>query len=310
MWLHLLFIALGGAALWRGADWLVEGASRLARRFGLSDIVIGLTVVAIGTSAPEFAVTLTAALEGKAAVSLGNIVGSNIFNLGLILGGVALFGTMPIARALVLRDGAILLAAACLLLFFAADGVLGRWEGGILLAGLIAYLILVLRQRKESALSEEVAEEVIVDDFHIADLGRLLGGLVTVIAGAYYLVEHATQLATLLGLSEWLIGITIVAIGTSLPELATSAVAAARGRLGLSAGNLIGSDLFNVLGVLGVTAALNPLAISADSYPGLLMMCGQIALLLVLLRTGWQLSRREGLLLVVCGLARWGASFV
>lgn len=306
MWLHLLFIALGGAALWRGADWLVEGASRLARRFGLSDIVIGLTVVAIGTSAPEFAVTITAALEGKAAVSLGNIVGSNIFNLGLILGGVALFGTMTIARALVWRDGAILLAAAGLLLLFATDGVLSRWEGGILLSGLIAYLILVLRQREES----EVGEEVPDGEFHIADLGRLLGGLVTVIAGAYYLVEHATQLATLLGLSEWLIGITIVAIGTSLPELATSAVAAARGRLGLSAGNLIGSDLFNVLGVLGVTAALNPLAIDADSYPGLLMMCGQIALLLVLLRTGWQLSRREGLLLVVCGLARWGASFI
>lgn len=141
MWVHLLFIALGGAALWRGADWLVEGASRLARRFGLSDLVIGLTVVAIGTSAPEFAVTLTAALEGKAAVSLGNIVGSNIFNLGLILGGVALFGAMPIARTLVWRDGVILFAAAGLLLLFAADGVLGRWEGGILLGALIAYLV-------------------------------------------------------------------------------------------------------------------------------------------------------------------------
>jgi len=305
MLVHLLFIVLGGIALWRGADWLVAGASRLARHFGLSDLVIGLTVVAIGTSAPEFAVTLTAALEGKSALSLGNVVGSNIFNLGIILGGVALFGSIPTSRALVWRDGTVLLGSACLLLLFLADGTLSRWEGGLFLAGLVAYLTLVICRRDENAPSEAVA----AGGFRPLDFLHLMGGLGAVVLGAKLLVDHATQLAVLFGFSDWLIGITIVAIGTSLPELATSMMAALRGHLGLSAGNLIGSDLFNILGVLGLSAVLYSVTMSAEIYPSLLLMCGQIALLLLFLRTGWRLSRSEGWVLIGCGMARWGASF-
>ncbi|MFT5089228.1 MAG: cation:H+ antiporter [Candidatus Latescibacterota bacterium] len=302
---HIFFIALGGAALWRGADWLVDAASRLARRFGLSDLVIGLTVVAIGTSAPEFAVTLTAALDGKGSLSLGNVVGSNIFNLGIILGGVALFGALPTSRLLVWRDGMVLLGATILLLLFLIDGTLSFWEGSLFLVGLITYLVLLLRNRESTT-----EEAVSTGAFSRWDLLRLIGGLSTVVLGGHLLVEHASQLATLFGLSDWLIGLTIVAIGTSLPELATSIMAALRGRLGLSAGNLIGSDLFNILGVLGLTAMVHSVTITRDLYPGLLLMTGQVVVVLLLLRTGWRLSRTEGCVLIGCGLARWTTSLV
>ena len=306
MWSHLLLILLGGIALWLGANNLVEGAASLARRFGLSDLVIGLTVVAIGTSAPEFAVTLTAAIDGKAAVSLGNIVGSNIFNIGIILGSVVLFGSIPTARQLVYRDTPILLFASLALIGFTYDNIISLWEGAFFFSALCIYVFLTLKNARQTNKSERRSPERL----RITARLRLAGGLTSVIIGAQFLVDNAVAVAQHFGLSEWLIGVTIVAIGTSLPELATSAAAAVRGNLSLSAGNLIGSDLFNMLGVLGVTALINPLETNNESRLDLLAMSIHIAIVLLFLRTGWRLRSSEGIILIVLGLARWGLNFV
>lgn len=305
MWLLILLIFVGGIALWLGAENLVEGAARLAKRFGLSDLVIGLTIVAIGTSAPEFAVTLTAAIDGKSAVSLGNIVGSNIFNIGIILGGVALFGSIHTARQLVYRDTSILLISSLALIGFTLDNKITQLEGAFFFFALLIYIFITLK----AALKTKKSEESSTVEWKIIDMVRLIGGLILVILGAHLLVDNAVALAQHFGLSEWLIGVTIVAIGTSLPELATSTAAAVRGKLGLSAGNLVGSDIFNVLGVLGITALLNPLDTNIETRSDLFMMSIHVAVVLFFLRTGWKLQPLEGAILVLFGLARWGLSF-
>ena len=305
MWLFILLIFVGGIALWLGAENLVEGAARLAKRFGLSDLVIGLTIVAIGTSAPEFAVTLTAAIDGKSAVSLGNIVGSNIFNIGIILGGVALFGSIHTARQLVYRDTSILLISSLALIGFTLDNKITQLEGAFFFLALLIYIFITLK----AALKTKKSEESSTVEWKIIDMIRLIGGLILVILGAHLLVDNAVALAQHFRLSEWLIGVTIVAIGTSLPELATSTAAAVRGKLGLSAGNLVGSDIFNVLGVLGITALLNPLDTNIETRSDLFMMSIHVAVVLFFLRTGWKLKPLEGAILVLLGLARWGLSF-
>jgi cation:H+ antiporter len=305
MWLFILLIFVGGIALWLGAENLVEGAARLAKRFGLSDLVIGLTIVAIGTSAPEFAVTLTAAIDGKSAVSLGNIVGSNIFNIGIILGGVALFGSIHTARRLVYRDTSILLISSLALIGFTLDNKITQLEGAFFFSALLIYIFMTLK----AAIITKKSEESSTVEWKIIDMIRLIGGLILVILGAHLLVDNAVALAQHFRLSEWLIGVTIVAIGTSLPELATSTAAAVRGKLGLSAGNLVGSDIFNVLGVLGITALLNPLDTNIETRSDLFMMSIHVAVVLFFLRTGWKLKPLEGAILVLLGLARWGLSF-
>ncbi len=306
MLLHLSFILLGGIALWLGANGLVDSATRLAKRLGLSDLVIGLTIVAIGTSAPEFAVTLTAAIDGKSAVSLGNIVGSNIFNISIILGGVALFGSIQTERQLVYRDTPVLLLASLILIGFAYDNLISRWEGALFAVALSLYVYQTLKNAQQCDKTEEIESR----QWKLTDGIKLTGGLVSVIIGAQLLVDNAVAIAQHFGLSEWLIGVTIVAIGTSLPELATSAAAAVRGNLSLSAGNLVGSDLFNVLGVIGITALINPLATNSESRFDLALMSANIAIVLLFFRTGWRLRSLEGIVLITLGLARWGLSWL
>lgn len=306
MLLHLSFILLGGIALWLGANGLVDSATRLAKRLGLSDLVIGLTIVAIGTSAPEFAVTLTAAIDGKSAVSLGNIVGSNIFNISIILGGVALFGSIQTERQLVYRDTPVLLLASLILIGFTYDNLISRWEGALFAVALSLYVFQTLKNAQQCDKTEEIESR----QWKLTDGIKLTGGLVSVIIGAQLLVDNAVAIAQHFGLSEWLIGVTIVAIGTSLPELATSAAAAVRGNLSLSAGNLVGSDLFNVLGVIGITALINPLATNSESRFDLALMSANIAIVLLFFRTGWRLRSLEGIVLITLGLARWGLSWV
>lgn len=306
MLLHLSFILLGGIALWLGANGLVDSATRLAKRLGLSDLVIGLTIVAIGTSAPEFAVTLTAAIDGKSAVSLGNIVGSNIFNISIILGGVALFGSIQTERQLVYRDTPVLLLASLILIGFTYDNLISRWEGALFAVALSLYVFQTLKNAQQCDKTEEIESR----QWKLTDGIKLTGGLVSVIIGAQLLVDNAVAIAQHFGLSEWLIGVTIVAIGTSLPELATSAAAAVRGNLSLSAGNLVGSDLFNVLGVIGITALINPLATNSESRFDLALMSANIAIVLLFFRTGWRLRSLEGIVLITLGLARWGLSWL
>ena len=300
----VVVILLSILALWKGADALVEAASRMAVRLGVSQLVIGLTIVAFGTSAPELVVSVLAAVRGQSDISVGNVVGSNIFNLGFILGGVALLRTIRTSYHLVYRDGTMLIGISGLLLLFMLDLHLERWEAGILLFTLLGYIgFLVFRKH------DDAAEDLPEGEFSRSDIFRLLGGLGGVIAGGHFFVDSASDLARLVGMSEWTIGVTIVAAGTSAPELATSLVAAIRGRHAISAGNLIGSDIFNILGVLGVAGLISPLTISSGAISSLYMLCGLMVVVVLMMRTGWKVSRLEGALLLLSGLVRWILDF-
>jgi len=295
-------LVAGVGLLWKGADWVVHSACGLAHRFGLPDAVMGVSVVALGTSAPELMVAVLAALRGQPDIAVANIVGSNIFNLGIILGGCAAIWTVPTTRPLVGRDAPVLLLATLLLLLFLDDRLLERWEGGAMVVCLGSYLLYLVTRR---GLRFETYDAVSEDTDSRRDYFRLILGLGGVLGGAHLLVGSASDLARLMGISDWAIGLTIVAAGTSLPELATALVAAHRGRMGMLAGTLVGSDLFNLLGVLGLTALLHPLAVSHGTDASLILMAVMVTILIVLMRTDWRLTRAEGLVLIAIGLLRW-----
>ncbi|MDH5834396.1 calcium/sodium antiporter [Luteimonas kalidii] len=265
MTLALLFVA-GLGLLLLGAEALVRGASRLALALGLAPIIVGLTVVSIGTSAPELAISVGGALSGSPDLALGNVVGSNIANVLLVLGLVALVTPLVVQRQLVWLDVPIMIGASLLCLVVAFDGRIARWEGGVLLACAIAYILFLVRLARRSP--EQVPEPSGLDDGASAKPGLLRQcvlmavGLAMLVGGARLLVRAATEMATSLGLSELIIGLTVVAIGTSLPEIATSVLAALRGERDLAVGNIVGSCIFNLLLVLGATAL-----IAADGVP-------------------------------------------
>lgn len=297
----IIVACIGG--LWLGGNWVVDSATRIARKLGLSDLVIGLTVVAIGTSAPEFAVTVIAALNGQSDISVGNVVGSNIFNLGFILGGLALFRGIATSPKLVWRDGSVLIGTTLLLLWFLNDLALSQAEGITLLLLLLLYLSFLIFKK-------EASEEEIPDgDFRWQDVPLFVVGIVVIVGSSHFFVEAATEIALALGVSEWVIGVTIVAMGTSAPEIATSLVALLRGQHGLSAGNLIGSDLFNLMGVLGLAALLQPMTVTASAYSSVLVLVAIVTGLVLMMRTGWQLSRWEGGLLLAVTIVRWIVDF-
>ncbi len=300
-----LLLILSVLMLWYGAKFLVESASRIAQSLGVSELVIGLTIVAFGTSAPEFAVTIGAALKGLPDISVGNIVGSNIFNLGFILGSVAIVRNIQVSRKLVFRDGMFMIGITFLLLYFFYDLELQRYEGIILFLLLIGYLSFLFI-KKEPMEEEEISHE----KASIKDTIILPLSIVIIIAGGHFLVESASSIARGLGISEWVIAVTIVAAGTSAPEMATSLAAVLKGKHGISAGNLIGSDIFNIIGVLGLAGILNPLKIDPLAFNSLFMLCGMVILVFFFMRTGWQLSRLEGVILVLIGLVRWIFDFM
>lgn len=294
--LDIVLVFLSIIALWRGAVWMVEASATIAAKLGLSEIIIGLTVVAFGTSAPEFAVTILAALRDQSNISVGNIVGSNIFNLGFILGGVACIMAVKTTHKLVFRDGLILLGSSVLLLLFLYDYMISRLEGMILFFLLFLYLFLLFLKKEPL---EEIETSVY---FHWSEIPRLLGGLVLIIGGGYFLVDSASNLARLAGLSEWLIGISIVAAGTSAPEFVTSLVAVLRNKHGISAGNLIGSNIFNTLGVLGIAGAIHPMLVDRQALISLIMLTTLVVFVLIAMRTAWRISRLEGAILVLINL--------
>ncbi len=288
----------------KGAVWLVDSSVKIARRFGISELVIGLTIVAMGTSAPEFGVTILAALRGVGDISVGNIVGSNIFNLGFILGGTAIFRSIKTNETIIYRDGVFLLFGTLLLTAFLWDLILVRVEGIIFCAFLFSYLG-YLYWKKETPEAETHAGKL-----RWFDPLFLLMGIGMVLSGSHFLVESAVDLAKVMGISEWVIGATIVAAGTSAPEFATSLTAAMRGHHGISAGNLIGSDIFNIFGVLGLTAIMRELPVDAGAHSNLIMLSIMVLIVLVFMRTHWRVSRLEGIALVGLGAMRWIYSFI
>lgn len=303
-----LIVALSAVVMAFGADRTVNASVLVAERFRISPQIIGLTLVAMGTSAPEFAVSLTAALNEGSSIAISNVVGSNIFNLGFILGGVALFRPIATNSAVVWRDGGVLLVSSLAVwLLFGIDLGVDRSNGALLLLGLVCYLTLLLATAR--ATRPEPSDGVTPPQPQGVLWLQLFGGIILIAVSAELLVEAASSIASTLGLSEWVIGITIVAAGTSLPEFTTSIVAAARGHYGLSLGNIIGSDIFNVLGVLGLTALVQPVPIEPEASGSILSLLGMVALTVVFMRTGWRISRTEGLILVAFGLLRWALDF-
>ncbi len=300
--LQILGILVSIVLLWRGADLFVDGAVQIARRFKISEVAIGLTLVGFGTSAPEFAVSIGAALTGRPDISVGNIVGSNIFNLGFILGGCAAIFPMLTSRKLVYRDGLFLIGVTTGLAFFLGDLTLSRWEGALMLLLLGGYLVSLFRDRSSS--DDEPEEET-----HGAEgrWGIPLGfvGLLMVLGGAHLLVLCASHVARAAGMTEWAIGVTIIAAGTSAPELVTCLAAAFKGKHGMSVGALIGSDLYNLLGVLGVASMINPLQIDPAGRSSVYLLVAMVTLVVVFMRTGWKIRRREGLTLVGINVMRW-----
>lgn len=301
----MLFIAgslLGGLLLLTaGAEGLIRGASSLARRLGLSPLVIGLTVVAFGTSTPEFVVSLQGALDGRSALALGNVVGSNIGNIGLILGGAALISPLRVQAQIIRLDVPIMIGVSLVLGGLLWDGAVSRIEGAILAVGIIAYtwMTIALARRDTSPAVQNEFEDGIPSQHPLwQDLLFVLGGLSFLVGGGQLLVSGAVTIAQQFGVSETVIGLTIVGIGTSLPELATSLLAAARGAGDIAVGNVVGSNIFNILGILGSVALVQPLSAGTLGLVDAGAMIGFALLLLPLMRTQYVLHRWEGALLI------------
>ena len=304
--LDVALMAIGVGVLYYGAEWLVRGSARLAASLGISPIVVGLTVVSFGTSAPELVVCTVAAMGGNPDLAIGNVMGSNLANIGLILGLTALVRPLEVHARVVWREMPLMLLVTAALFPLLWDLQLSRTDGVILLIALLWYLVFVFQSVGDEA--PEILGEY--EDFmkasteastlvHPPDVLWVLAGSACLVLGGYCIVEGAVQVATTLGLSQVVIGLTVVAVGTSLPELATSLVAAARSEADIAVGNVIGSNIFNVAAVLGATALFEPIpipeAILTRELPAVLFMS---LMLVPVLRSGWRIRRWEGGLLL------------
>lgn len=297
----LLSLVAGVALLYFGGEALVGGAARLALRTGLPPLAVGLTVVAFGTSSPELAVSVQAALDGLGDVALGNVIGSNICNIALILGLTALIRPLTVHLQVIKIDVPIMIAVSALLWLVLRDAAISRLEGALLFAGIIVYTWMNLRQ----AAREPVGDIDLGPGTHQGgSLGRdalwIVGGLAALVLGARWFVAGAIEVAAAAGLSQAFIALTVVAVGTSLPELTTSVLAALRGEQDIAVGNVVGSNVFNILGILGASALVRPLAAVGVGNFDLLVMIGVALLALPLLMTGSRLSRAEGAVLLAC----------
>lgn len=299
---HFLIFCAGLVLLSLGADQFLRGATGLARRFGVKEFVIGMVLVGFGTSAPELTVNLAAVYQGSYDLATGNVVGSNIANIGLILGVSALIAPLVVQMRLIRVETPLLIVVSLGFLLLCLDGALSRLDGVILLlgfAGLITLVALDMRQEPQ-AVQIELAESMPQDGGNTAwVIVRSIGGLIALVLGAKLMVDSAVAIARILGMSELVIGLTIVAIGTSLPELASSVIAALRGQVDIVLGNVVGSCLFNLLLIIGVTASIHPLPVSGTlmtiELPAMLIFA--VALLPMMLRR-MALGKTEGLILL------------
>jgi cation:H+ antiporter len=258
-WTTVLFFLLGLAILTAGAEVMVKGASRLATAIGVSPLVIGLTVVAYGTSSPELAVSVISSYRGQADLALGNVVGSNIFNVLLILGVSAIITPLAVAYRIVRLDVPLMIFLSFMLYLFGYSGQITRWEGALLVLGLAVYTVWTIREsRKENLGSKGYEPPSGFRASPIANLMLVVAGLGMLMLGSHWLVNGAVAFAKMMGVSELIIGLTIVAAGTSLPEVATSIIASIRGERDIAVGNVIGSNIFNIMSVLGVASLVSP----------------------------------------------------
>lgn len=289
-----LWLIVGFALLVKGADFFVEGASSVARLLRVPSVVIGLTIVAMGTSAPEAAVSVTAGLGGNADISLSNVIGSNLFNTLVVLGACAAISRVPTDREVMRRDFLWNMAATAALLVISLAGTVFRWEGLLLLAAMVIYLVIVVRAALRNR-TEELGKRAM--SLPAAAL-CIVGGLAAIVIGGDLVVDNACRIAEAWGMSQTLIGLTIVAMGTSLPELVTSVVAARKGENGLALGNVIGSNLFNILFIMGIASSLTPISVAGECVWDLAVLLTVSVVTFLFCRTKEEISRREGLLLL------------
>ena len=294
MMIDILLIVVGVTLVLFGADKLTEGASALARRMNVPEIIIGLTIVAAGTSAPELFVSLVSALNDTPDMAVGNVVGSNTMNAMLIVGCAAMVAPMTISRSTVKKDIPFSIAASVLLILLALDSSLSRIDGILLLLGFAAFMTYTLRQAKTGS-DETVREQSPV----WKNILFLVFGLAGLVLGSNLFVDSASNVALSLGISEGVVGLTVVAGGTSLPELATSVVAARKGQSAIAIGNVIGSNVFNILMILGLTATISPLQIEGITTIDMAVMLLSVALVWFFSRTRYTVERWEGAVLVV-----------
>jgi cation:H+ antiporter len=299
--LNLLFLVIGMALLIKGADFFVDGASRVAKAFHIPSLIIGLTLVSIGTSLPELSVSVNAALTGNADISYGNVIGSNIFNVFVVIGASAIFTPMIIDKAMKKYDIPILLGIYGLFTIFSfviTPNVLDRIESIIFCLLFIGYLVfLVLRTKKENAGKEE--EEEGKPRKMWVNIVFIILGLAGIVAGGEFVVTTAENLALMAGMSKLLVGLTIVAVGTSLPELVTSMVAAKKGENDIAVGNAVGSSIFNILLILGVASTIAPIGFETSTIIDVVAMIVSAGMIMLFAFKGSKVNRWQGLLMIL-----------
>lgn len=299
--IQMALLALGFLLLVKGADWFVEGASKVAEKFGIPQLFIGLTIVAIGTSLPEAAVSVSAALKGSAEITIGNVVGSNIMNVLLILGVTSIITPIAVQRSTVRYELPFVIVVSALLMGIGyTDNVVGRGDGLILWGLMFLYMAYLLQIAKKG---ENTPEEDNVEDKPMPVWKMILliiVGAVMIVIGSDVAVDAATALARIFGMSERLIGLTIVAFGTSLPELVTSATAAIKGKADIAVGNIVGSNIFNILFVVGTSALITPVTYAANFFVDSIVCIATVVLLWVLVVKNKRLGRLGGACMLVC----------
>jgi cation:H+ antiporter len=315
MFLSILAVIAGIALLWQGAGFLIRGAQEIAKNLDVSPIVIAITIIALGTSIPELVVAILAALQGKADITLGNVIGSNIANIGLVLGISALFTSLAVEKHVVHKEFPFVLAAPVLLFVLGFDGTLSRTDGLLLILVAVVFHILLIKRVREGKfrrLVEDVAETVIhKEKVYWPHIFSLTIGLAGVILGAKLTVDSSVWIARSIGLSELVIGLSLVAIGTSLPELVTSAAAAKKKDGAISLGNIVGSNILNIFFVLGLTLIIYPIKIASSLliFDIPVMLIFSLLLFLALLEYG-KLRRREAIALLILYGIYIGYSFL
>lgn len=297
----IIYLVGGLIMLFIGAEGLVRGSSNLAIKIGIAPLVVGLTVVSFGTSAPELVVSLKAAISGNGSISLGNIIGSNIANIALILGVAALIRPLKVHANVIMREIPIMIAISVLLLVLMIDGEVGFNDGLIFIIALIIYLVVnvILARKEKNAEVDAEFKEGLKSKFGILlSIVFIIVGLALLLIGANLFVQSAVAIAKIFNVSDAIIGLTVVAIGTSLPELITSIVAAYKKEADIAIGNVVGSNIFNILGILGITALVIPISSVGISYVDLGVMLFTAIILFPLSRTGFSISRLEGAFLL------------
>ncbi len=311
MLLQMLILVVGFVALIRGADLFVDGSAALAKNFKVPSLIIGLTIVALGTSAPELAVSTSAALQGSNEIALSNVVGSNIFNLLAVLGLCAVIHPVPVEAGILKRDFPVSIAVTALVLLASGGmrlfsgglseigmeetaGTVGRLTGVALLVLFVVYIAVLIADAKKHPLQEEASENKPV----LTCVLLIVSGLALIVIGGQAVVYSAKEIARAAGMTETLIGLTIVAVGTSLPELVTSFVAARKGETGLAVGNVVGSNIFNLMFILGISASIRPIAVNAASVYDLLLLIAVSLVAFAFSLSGKQIRRPEGLVML------------